>query len=79
VLVHAFHDPQLTPLTYVGLHPRYAGLSISSNEAVLTLSEMNTTLWVGRLLKLVSPRRSPVLLALESKGSLWLAVRGRSS
>jgi Tol biopolymer transport system component len=49
VLVHAFKDPQLTPLTYLGLHPRYVGLSISSNDAVLTLSEMNTTLWIGRL------------------------------
>ena len=49
VLVHAFHDPQLTPLTYLGLHPRYVGLSIASDEAVLTLSEMNTTLWIGRL------------------------------
>jgi Tol biopolymer transport system component len=49
LLVHAFHDPQLTPLTYLGLHPRYVGLSISSNDAVLTLAEMHTTLWVGRL------------------------------
>lgn len=47
--VYAFDDPRLTPLTYSGLQARYVGLSLSSNEAVLTLSQMASSVSVGRL------------------------------
>jgi Tol biopolymer transport system component len=48
-LVRRFADPRLTPLTFHMRAPRYVGLSISARDAVLTLSEMNTSVWLGRL------------------------------
>ena len=48
-LVYRFADARLTPLTYHVRHPRYVGLSIAANQAVLTLSELGSSIWLGRL------------------------------
>ena len=48
-LVYGFADARLTPLTYHVRHPRYVGLSIAANQAVLTLSELGSSIWLGRL------------------------------
>jgi Tol biopolymer transport system component len=48
-LVRSFPNPHLTPLTYHGRHPRYVGLSISAHDAVLTLSELTSSIWLAQL------------------------------
>src|SRR5262249_10278737 len=48
-LVYRFSDRRLTPLTYHARNARYAGLSIGAQKAVLTLSELKSSIWIGRL------------------------------
>jgi Tol biopolymer transport system component len=48
-LIYRFDSPRLTPLSFHWRAPVYIGLSVGKGQAVLTLSELSSSVWFGRL------------------------------
>ncbi len=47
--VLALHEPRLTPLSYLRRAPFHIGLSIAADKIVLSLAEVNGSVWTGQL------------------------------